>query len=96
MTSHLSSTFVAEILRIRWGFIVAIPQFTVRCAKCVSLRMCFSTEKILAINCHLGCGINSILSSQLSFKGVSELWSEPAGGASRLSEPSSSQRQGRT
>lgn len=74
MTSYLSSAFVAETLRIKQLFTIALPQFTVEHAKCVSLKMCFSTEKILAINCQLRSRINSTISTQFRFKGVSELW----------------------
>ena len=45
MTSYLSSIVVAEILRIRWVFTVAVAQLTVKLAKLVSLRMFFTQRK---------------------------------------------------
>ena len=78
-----------------WVLIVVVPHFTVKHAKFVSLRIFFSTEKILAIMCHLKYRIVLSVINSGSKESVNHSV-EPARGTYHLSQLRCSQLQGKT
>lgn len=72
MTSYLSFIVVGDILSIRWVLIVAGPQFTVKHAKFVSLRIFFSHRE--NISCQLSSPIQNKQHYQYSIQVQRSPW----------------------